>query len=158
MINNTTQHNTTLSLRLAKLDDAGILLEWRNNPATREASHNTVLISETEHIQWFKNILANENRTLYVAEIDGVLVGTVRMDWDTSGYELSWTVSPDMRGTGIGKAMVCKLANQISQSIRAEIKVGNIPSVRIAEGAGMVFQSENNGILHYSREARVVNL
>lgn len=54
----TAQHSNKLQLRLATLDDAGVLLEWRNNPATREASHNTALISEVEHIQWLTRILA----------------------------------------------------------------------------------------------------
>jgi RimJ/RimL family protein N-acetyltransferase len=130
-----------------------VLLEWRNNPSTREASHNTALISKDEHIQWLKRILANENRKLYVAEKDGVPVGTVRVDSEALGYELSWTVSPTMRGSGIGKAMVSRLAKGIPESIRAEIKTGNIASIRIAEEAGMVFEREEKGVLHYRRDA-----
>jgi len=114
-----------------------------------------MLISENEHIQWLKKILANENRKLYVAEIDGIPVGTVRVDSENLGYELSWTVSPTMRSSGIGKAMVSLLAKGIPESVRAEIKVGNIASIRIAEEAGMVFDSEEKGILHYRRDAIV---
>ena len=128
-------------------------MEWRNNPATREASHNTALISEAEHIQWMTRILENENRKLYIAEIDGVLAGTVRVDSEALGYELSWTVSPMMRSFGIGKAMVFLVANGIQESIRAEIKTGNIASIRIAEDAGMVFEREEEGVLHYRRDA-----
>lgn len=76
------------------------LLEWRNNPVTREASHNAALISEDEHIQWLKNILSNDKRKLYVAEMDGIAVGTVRVDSESQGHELSWTVSPAMRDSG----------------------------------------------------------
>ena len=130
-----------------------MLLEWRNNPATREASHNTTLISEDEHIQWLKRIMANENRKLYVAEIDGVPVGTARVDSEAFGYELSWTVSPTMRSSGIGKTMISLLAKGISEPIRAEIKTGNITSIRIAEEAGMVFDREEKGVLHYRRDA-----
>ncbi len=151
MINSTAQHR--LLFRLATLGDAEVLLEWRNNPSTREASHNTDLISEDEHIHWLKRILANENRKLYVAEIDGVPVGTVRVDSEAFGYELSWTISPEMRGSGIGKAMVLQLANNMPEPIRAEIKAGNIASIRIAEGAGMVFEREEKGVLHYRRDA-----
>lgn len=130
-----------------------MLLEWRNNPATREASHNTALISEVEHIQWMTRILANENRKLYVAEIDGVPAGTVRVDSEVLGYELSWTVSPMMRNSGIGKTIVSLVGNGIPESIRAEIKTGNIASIRIAEEAGMVFELEEKGVLHYRRDA-----
>ena len=130
-------------------------MEWRNNLATREASHNSTPISEDEHIQWLKRILANKNRKLYVAEIDGTPVGTVRVDSENLGCELSWTVSPTMRSSGIGKAMVYLLAKEIPESIRAEIKVGNIASIRIAEKAGMAFELEEQGILHYRRNTIV---
>jgi RimJ/RimL family protein N-acetyltransferase len=90
---------------------------------------------------------------LYVAEIDTIPLGTVRMDAEALGYELSWTVSPAMRGSGIGSAMVVKLANDISKPIRAEIKKGNIASIRIAESAGMVFEREDGEVLYYRRAA-----
>ena len=86
-----------------------------------------------------------------MAEIGSVSVGTVRMDSESFGYELSWTVSPAMRGSGIGKKMVSLLASQIAKPIQAEIKVGNFPSIRIAENAGMTFVREENGVLHYQR-------
>ncbi len=99
------------------------------------------------------SILENENRKLYVAEIDGVPVGTVRVDSEKYGYELSWTVSPMMRGSGIGKEMVSQLAKGISEPVRAEIKSGNIASIRIAEGAGLIFEREEEGVLYYHRDA-----
>ena len=149
----TAQHSNRLQLRLARLDDAKVLLEWRNNSLTRQASHNTALISEDEHIQWLTSILENENRKLYVAEIDGEPAGTVRVDSEKYGFELSWTVSPMRRGSGIGKEMVSQLAKGISVPIRAEIKSGNVASIRIAEEAGMMFDREEDGVLYYHRDA-----
>ena len=158
MTNSTAQHSTAqhskkLQLRLTAIDDAEVLLKWRNNSATREASHNTALINEDEHFLWLKRILASEKRKLYMAEIDGVPVGTVRVDSEALGYELSWTVSTTMRSSGIGKAMVSQLAKGIPESIRAEIKTGNVASIRIAEDAGMAFEREEKGVLHYRRDA-----
>jgi RimJ/RimL family protein N-acetyltransferase len=153
MTSSTAQHSNRLLLRLANLDDAGVLLEWRNNSSTREASHNTASINEYEHIQWLRKILANVNRKLYVAEIDGTPVGTVRVDSDALESELSWTVSPAMRGSGVGKEMVSMLVGCMPEAIRAEIKTGNGASVRIAEEAGMAFECEVEGILNYRRAA-----
>lgn len=144
-------NTNTLQLRPATFEDAGTLLEWRNNPLTREASHNTALVSADKHGQWLTEILTNGNRKLYVAEIDDALVGTVRVDSDHLGCEFSWTVAPTMRGYGVGQAMVAQLAKNIVGPIRAEIKAGNSASVRIAEAAGMVFEREHNGVLHYHR-------
>jgi hypothetical protein len=77
----------------------------------------------------------SENRKLFVAEIEAVAVGTMRVDSETIELSLSWTVSPARRRSGIGK-----------------IKVGNIASIRIAEETGMVLKREENGVLHYWRD------
>jgi len=53
----------------------------------------------------------------------------------------------------VGKAMVSQLAKGIPESIRAEIKTGNVASIRIAEDAGMAFEREEKGVLHYRRDA-----
>jgi RimJ/RimL family protein N-acetyltransferase len=51
--------------------------------------------------------------------------------------------------------MVRLLVEQLQDGdkIRAEIKKGNIASVKIAESAGLSFQREEHGILHYSNYA-----
>ncbi len=110
-------------------------------------------MTESEHILWLQRILENENRKLYVAEMDGNPVGTVRLDKDPTGYEISWTVSPTSRNSGVGKAMVNLAAREIIEPIRAEIKIGNKASMRIAEAAGMIFEREDDGISHYRRSA-----
>ncbi len=93
------------------------------------------------------------NRRLFVAEENGVPVGTVRADLSDGVYELSWTVAPNARGRGVGKRMVALLASQISAPIRAEVKAGNSSSIRIAEYVGMQYDREDNGVLHYRRAA-----
>ena len=140
-------------LRKATNEDWKILLDWRNDIETRKNSHNMELVEEESHKKWFNSILANENRQLYIAFENEIPVGTVRADYDKQNteYELSWTISPDFRGKGIGKIMVKMLADQLQAAkIRAEIKNGNIASLKIAEYAGMRFKKEENQVLHYS--------
>jgi RimJ/RimL family protein N-acetyltransferase len=141
-----------LSLRLASLKDVEILLKWRNDNATRMVSHTTDEVKLEKHLEWLKATLQNRNRNLYVAEENGIPVGTVRADYDDGIYELSWAVSPEVRGQGIGKRMVSLLANRIKEPIRAEVKQGNEASSKIAEFSGMKFIKEGgNGVLHYQR-------
>lgn len=143
----------TISLRPAIINDADLLLEWRNDPETRRASHNTAEVQWGEHVSWLSRTLSNPNRRLYVVEEDSTPVGTVRADLSEGVWELSWTVSPHARGRRIAKRMVAVLAQQISEPIRAEVKAGNMASTRIAEHAGMEFERETNGVLHYKRTA-----
>ncbi|OQB75894.1 MAG: hypothetical protein BWX92_02310 [Deltaproteobacteria bacterium ADurb.Bin135] len=145
--------NEAIRLRPATMKDADILLEWRNDPETRKASHNTAEVQRNDHISWLSRTLGNPDRRLYVAEENGDPVGTVRADFSDGVWELSWTVSPRARGRGVAKRMVAVLANEISDPIRAEVKTGNISSARIAEHAGMVFERETDGVLHYMRAA-----
>jgi RimJ/RimL family protein N-acetyltransferase len=142
----------SLSLRPVSLGDAELLLDWRNDPATRKASHNTDKVRLHEHRDWLSNSLRNSNRRLYIAE-EGFPVGTVRADLSNGVWELSWTVNPAARGKGVGKRMVKLLAMKIAEPIRAEVKKGNSESARIAEHAGMHLELEIDGVLHFSRPA-----
>jgi RimJ/RimL family protein N-acetyltransferase len=77
----------------------------------------------------------------------------VRADRDPDGtcHELSWTVAPSARGRGLGISMVQLLLAEVSGPVRAEVKPGNPASVRIAEAAGMRFDCEREGVLHFRR-------
>jgi RimJ/RimL family protein N-acetyltransferase len=145
--------NEKITLRPATMKDADMLLDWRNDTQTRKASHSTSEVVKEEHVAWLSKTLVNANRKLLVAEENGASVGTVRADFSEGLWELSWTVAPNSRGQGVAKRMVALLANEITEPIRAEVKIENIASARIAEYAGMAFDREVEGVCHYSREA-----
>ena len=142
-----------LTLRKASPDDAEVLLAWRNNPTTRSESHNVELVSEATHISWLNESLQNPNRLLYMAIESGSAVGTVRADWDDGCWVISWTVAPQARGRGVATRMVSRLASKIDEAIRAEVKVGNLASAKVAMRAGMQMIEEIKGVLHFRREA-----
>jgi RimJ/RimL family protein N-acetyltransferase len=142
-----------LYLRPATLEDAKILFEWRNDPQVRSASHNQDEISFESHLAWLRASLKNPDRKLYIAEEAGISIGTVRSDWTDGAYTLSWTVRPGYRGRGVGKRMVSLLAEQITESIRAEVKAENLASSKIAQAAGMQLDHIKDGIMYFSRGA-----
>ncbi|MGF6927544.1 RimJ/RimL family protein N-acetyltransferase [Chitinophaga sp. W2I13] len=139
-------------LRKATIEDWKILLDWRNDIETRKNSHKIEIIEEENHKKWLSSILAAENRQLFIAIDNELPVGTVRADFDDqfNAYELSWSISPEVRGKGVGKEMVKLLTDKLNTRIRAEIKSGNIASIKIAEYVGLTFKEEDNGILHYT--------
>ena len=142
---------TALRFRPATPDDADMLLEWRNDHRTRMASQQDGEIDEATHRDWLERSLANMNRMLMIAEEQGIPVGTVRADYGDGAYELSWTVAPDARGRGIGKAMVAMFVAELPGDVYAKVKKANHASARIAEAAGMMLEREDNGILRYLR-------
>ena len=142
-----------ISLRRASIADADILFLWRNEPAVRAVSRNVAELSRAEHDTWLAAVLSDQSRELYIAEEDGEPVGTVRADRDSidGSIRLSWTVAPAARERGVGTQMVALLAASILATIRADIRVGNEASVRIAEYCGMKLECEESGVLHYLR-------
>lgn len=141
-----------LSLRKVTFEDWPLLLEWRNDEETRNNSHTTALVAEESHKNWLKHALGDSGKQLYIAEEDGIPVGTVRADFDEAlnDYLLSWTTSPDARGKGTGKRMVKTLVDLLNTRIRAEIKSGNTASVKIAEFAGLTLKKEDHRVLYFS--------
>jgi RimJ/RimL family protein N-acetyltransferase len=141
----------TLRLRPATAADAALLLAWRNDEATRQASHHTAAIEPEVHARWMEALLRDPARRLFIAEEQGEPVGSVRADREPDGacHELSWTVAPSARGRGIGARMVRLLLAEVPGPVRAEVKPGNAASVRIAEAAGLRFDGECEGVLHF---------
>ncbi|GFK94863.1 UDP-N-acetylglucosamine--N-acetylmuramyl-(pentapeptide) pyrophosphoryl-undecaprenol N-acetylglucosamine transferase [Fundidesulfovibrio magnetotacticus] len=140
----------TLRLRPASQADSALLLAWRNDPETIRASLQDRPVSLAEHNAWFAKSLADPSLRLYVAELEGRPAGTVRLNSDASGHVLSWTVAPSMRGQGVGKAMVRLAVQHAPRAVRAEIRQGNIASVRIALHAGLSLHSTSQGIHLYT--------
>jgi len=141
-----------VSLRPATIDDAELLLSWRNDPETRARSHVGDVIPLSEHVAWLRKTLENPTRELFVAESDGEPVGTVRADQDGKFKELSWTIAPFARKRGLAKEMVKLAAGQVEGPLRAEIKPDNIASIRVAMCIGMRQNGQIDGVLHYVLE------
>lgn len=137
-------------LRKATMDDAETLFRWRNDPLTRQNSFTTDEVPWESHIKWLEASFQNPNRALYIAEC-----GTVRADIQGDRVELSWTVAPEIRGKGFGKAMVaCAVSLYPDFILTASIKPGNVASEKIAESAGFHLASRDKHASHWLIRAR----
>jgi RimJ/RimL family protein N-acetyltransferase len=119
-----------MQTRPAQMSDAETLFRWRNDELTRSMFKNSNAVTWPNHLAWLTARL--EKPGLFIAEIDGVPVGTFRVDAD----EISYTIAPEHRGKGYGLAMLTK-AHEMFGPLRAEIFPRNVPSIKIAERAGM---------------------
>lgn len=134
----------TVRLRPATAADAAELFRWRNDPLTRRQSLGTDAIPWDTHVAWLGRVLADADRLLLIAEVDGAAVGSVRCDvirdGDGAGKGvLSWQVAPERRGRGYASAMLrAAVADRRLAGLElwAEIKPDNTASRRAAEAAG----------------------
>ncbi len=91
--------------RRAVPEDASQLFEWRSDPEVRAASRTTGSFSWSSHLTWFRDTLASPRRLLTIIENDGRPAAVVRFDLlpeREACWEVSITVSPAFRGTGMG--------------------------------------------------------
>lgn len=97
----------SLSLRPATVGDAELLLEWRNDAATRAASRSSEPIALEQHLRWLESTVARDDRHLLVASDEAGPVGTVRWDREAPGeWEVSITVATSRRGTGLARVLL----------------------------------------------------
>lgn len=142
----------SLMLRKAERLDAEMLLDWRNDPVTRQASHAGSIVEVRDHLNWLEKVFSDNQCHLFVAECDGEPVGTIRANWESSGeWKLSWTTAPNARGKGVAKKMLRVLLGQIRGPACAEVKSINKASCRVAESAGMVMEREIDGVCYFFR-------
>ena len=137
-----------MHLRAAKLGDANLLLEWRNEADTRPASQTTHIVSLEEQKKWLAQVIADQHRDLYIAEIDGQAIGTVRADKLEHGWELSWNISSTSRDHSFGKTMLTLILSRLRGTIHARIRDNNFSSNKLTASVGMTLDHEQGGMLN----------
>jgi RimJ/RimL family protein N-acetyltransferase len=135
-------------LRAATFADEKILLDWRNDPTVREVSSNAAEFSAESHRVWLHRMITSQEAWLYVAEVNGLLVGkgqierafkhlSPKMDTVLIGY----SVQRDLRGNGYGMELAALLVQAAKglgyPTVSCRIKRSNERSVIVALRAGV---------------------
>jgi UDP-2,4-diacetamido-2,4,6-trideoxy-beta-L-altropyranose hydrolase len=131
--------NAQIRLRPVSAEDEWLLLEWANDPGTRNFSFSKHQISAAEHQRWLRERLADPGCSLQVGEdAAGLPLGQVRFD-STSGGEESTIhvgIDPAFRGCGVGTTLVQQAvtawcARGSGSRVLAEVSSDNIASQRL---------------------------
>lgn len=130
-----------LQLRLATMEDARVLWEWRNDVQTRAMSLQSDFVEWETHRVWLETHLKIQRCAIWVAEKNGSSVGSVRFTQAGDEAIISLVVAPQWRGQRMGKAIIQSACRAIFgiwniNAIRANIKSENIASRRAFENAG----------------------
>ena len=133
-----------MHLRPVTLDDAGILLAWRNDPVVRAASRSTEEVALTEHEAWLTRMLESSQSWLFIGiDEDGQPVGHTRLVEEGGFAEVSIVVAPEYRGRGLGGQLLSLTHDAYAAGgddceLRAFVRAGNDPSHRLFLSAGYV--------------------
>lgn len=120
-----------MNYRPATLEDAQLLLRWRNDPLTRAMSRNADQVSLSRHLAWLCDRLTRPH--FYIAERNRIPVGTFRID----GNEVSYTIAPEHRRRGLATELL-KMVHADFGPLRAEIFEHNEASIKAAMRAGHI--------------------
>lgn len=133
----------SIRLRCARHEDARDAWRWRNDPATRAASHQAEPIAWETHELWWKGSLGRADRVLMVGEdAAGVAAGLVRFDARPDGaWLVGIHVAPERRGQGWGRALLAAGLERMRRKrsaarFVAEIKPENAASQRLFAACG----------------------
>ena len=132
---------TEVTLRPATTDDAGRLLDWRNDPEAVQFSVSSREVTPGEHRDWLSARLADPSTHLWIAEHAGDAVGQVRVDVQDGTGTVSVTVAPSRRGRGFGSAILAAMVLEMQRlgdasTLRALAHAENSASIRAFERAG----------------------
>lgn len=93
-------------LRRAALEDAEIILTWRNDALTRKHSFSKQLIPLEEHLKWFKEKLSDESCDIYILMADEERVGQIRIENADGIGKINYGIAPIHRKKGYGKKIL----------------------------------------------------
>lgn len=133
----------SLTLRPAALLDFARLWAWRTDPVTVSAFFGAPPEDLCAHYRWLSAILQTDTARLFIAEDDGVAVGTGRLDLVDGRAEVSITIAPEHRGCGYALELVRALLLRVpvtwpSFTVRAVVKLENVHSLRAFAAAGFL--------------------
>jgi len=129
-------------LRQAKEDDCGLLFQWVNEPAVRNASFNSNAIDWAEHCQWFRRKIEDPSCIIFVATDEAEQpLGMARFEIEGKEATISISLDARFRRQRLGTKLVAKASQKIMtlknlDRIKAYIKIENTASFHAFWNAG----------------------
>jgi UDP-2,4-diacetamido-2,4,6-trideoxy-beta-L-altropyranose hydrolase len=140
-------HARMLSVRDATLEDAEMMLGWRNHPNTRKFSADPREISLEEHLRWFRSVLDDSSRPTYIATAGLADVGVIRFDVAQEVALVSLYLDPTLHGIGLGTRMLAAAEVEVAAKMKisrfeARVLGDNSRSRGLFESSSYRFEGE----------------
>ena len=153
---NAEREHPDVTVRPATNQDADLLLDWANDPATRAQSFRPGRIEAATHGRWLAERLASASSRTLIGLEGSTPIGQVRFDRNRDGaVEVGISIAAGARNRGLGRALLdaglAAVRRDASFGVRvfvAHIRIDNDASSALFRGAGFRFVEESacNGI------------
>jgi|LakMenEpi03Aug12_release.lakeMendotaPanAssembly.Ray.scaffolds.fasta_scaffold1227342_1 RimJ/RimL family protein N-acetyltransferase len=146
--------------RTATLNDAAVLLAWRNDSSAREFSINSEIIPMDEHLMWLSDRLQRvQLEPFFLFAMGDNLIGMSRLDVVSgSDYknEISILVDSRQRSKGIGARILNITCNSFfnlhpDKSIVANVHRSNFVSQKLFERGGFKLITSEDEFLSFEK-------
>lgn len=149
----TVDQNTPTYLRPARAEDEQLLLTWANDKLVRANAFDPRPIAPQDHHRWLSSRLADPtNCRLLVAETSsGIPLGQVRFDRRDQAWVIDYSVAPQFRGRGLGKAILQAAIGQMKpgETIVGEVLANNLASHKVFQSLGFAGMPGQQGSTRY---------
>lgn len=128
-----------VSIRAATWDDGEMLWRWRNGEDVRRASFNSEEIPLENHLDWFREALADPNREILIGEYRGSPIGMVRFDYKEDVAFVNILLDEAHRGAGFGKIILNEAISNAKgkwKRLHALVKPENAASLALFQSLG----------------------
>ena len=153
-----------LKLRRARTEDRERMFEWANDPVVRSNALCTESIPWDRHNRWFAVKMNDGNCLIFIAELQEIPVGQVRIDIDGKGDVakgiIDISIDRTHRGKGIGPAIMKHAVNIISRDrgicfFLAQVKKENVRSTKLFIKAGFRKRQASDNTAYHTFELTV---
>ena len=141
--------DSKIRLRPAAPEHCELVFGWRNLPEIVDLSSSRRQVSASEHREWYKSVLIDQNRPMFLIEESGSPVGLIRFEINNSNEaEISVYLIPGMTGRGIGALAIligCDILftkNSVKKII-AKIRYDNRRSIDAFSKCGFKLTTES---------------
>lgn len=111
-------------LRPVQDADLPLLFRWANDDLVRRAASNTETIEPQTHLDWF-NKLGLGHSLCWMAEVSGIPVGQVRVDFESDGAWLTYSIDKEFRRRGYAREAIRKAQDAVGPTTNLFAKVRN---------------------------------
>ena len=147
---------------MAEQSDCLDILSWRNNKISSKMSSNTKIISLNSHKYWFFQVLNDNNKVMYIGQLDNQKVGVCRFEYNKLQLvsEVSINMNPKLRGKGYGKLFlklsIVKYIKEHKNDIIAKVRLDNLPSIKIFTYTGFKVTKKKDNMVYFRKSIKVI--
>lgn len=99
-------YGSRLTLRAATMEDAELLLAWRNEPSIRAFFFDSRLVDMASHRKWLEEKLKSADHYHWIGALDGAPIGSIRFDIGEGKAAVSILVAPEFQGRGLAAELL----------------------------------------------------